>query len=122
MTATCRGRMRGSIRDSRTPDVRPELPALTGFLDDKRAIILRKTDGLTREELARPLPPSALTLAGLLDHLALVEDSWFRYRFAGLPVDELWAGHDLDADPDAEFRTAVELEPVPLIRVAPRSP
>lgn len=93
------------------PTSGPELPALTGFLDAQREIILRKTDGLTREELARPLPPSALTLAGLLNHLARVEDSWFRYRFAGLPVDELWAGHDRDADPDAEFRTAVELEP-----------
>jgi hypothetical protein len=40
-----------------------------------------------------------------------VEDSWFRERFAGLPEDELWAGHDWDADPDMEFRTATDLEP-----------
>ncbi len=32
-------------------------------------------------------------------------------RFAGLEDDVLWAGHDWDADPDYEFRTAVELEP-----------
>ena len=62
----------------------PELQALTGFLDQQRQTILRKADGLTREQLAQPLPPSSLTLAGLVNHLALVEDTWFRVRFAGL--------------------------------------
>ena len=70
--------------------------------------MLRKTEGLTREQLAQPHPPSSLTLGGLLNHLALVEDSWFRVRFAGLPDDELWAGIDWDADPDYEFRTAAD--------------
>jgi hypothetical protein len=93
------------------PDSGPELQALTGFLDWQRETILLKTDGLTREQLAQPLPPSSLTLAGLVNHLALVEDTWFRVRFSGLPDDELWAGHDWDADPDWEFRTATELEP-----------
>jgi uncharacterized damage-inducible protein DinB len=93
------------------PDSGPELQALTGFLDWQRETILLKTEGLSREQLAQPLPPSSLTLAGLLNHLALVEDTWFRVRFAGLPDDALWAGHDWDADPDWEFRTATELEP-----------
>jgi uncharacterized damage-inducible protein DinB len=89
----------------------PELQALTGFLDWQRETILLKTAGLSREQLAQPLPPSSLTLAGLVNHLALVEDSWFRVRFAGLPEDSLWAGRDWDADPDWEFRTAADLEP-----------
>jgi uncharacterized damage-inducible protein DinB len=93
------------------PKAGPELQALTGFLDWQRETILRKTAGLTREQLAQPLPPSSLTLAGLVNHLALVEDSWFRHRFAGLPEDQLWADHDWDADPDYEFRTAVDREP-----------
>ncbi len=93
------------------PNSGPELQALTGFLDWQRETILLKTDGLTREQLAQTLPPSSLTLAGLVNHLALVEDTWFRVRFAGLEDDGLWAGHDWDADPDYEFRTAVELEP-----------
>jgi hypothetical protein len=76
------------------PKSGPELPALTGFLDRQRETILQKTDGLSREQLAMTLPPSSLTLAGLVNHLALVEDSWFRDRFAGLPEDPLWAGHD----------------------------
>jgi hypothetical protein len=75
-----------------------------------------QSGGLTTEQLGRPLPPSSLTLAGLLNHLALVEDSWFRVRFAGLPEDGLWAGVDWDGDPDWEFRTATELEPEELRR------
>jgi uncharacterized damage-inducible protein DinB len=93
------------------PDSGLELRALTGFLDWQRETLLLKTEGLDREQLARTLPPSSLTLAGLVNHLALVEDSWFPHRFAGLPEDPLWADHDWDADPDYEFRTAVDLEP-----------
>jgi hypothetical protein len=93
------------------PDSGPELQALTGFLDWQRESILLKTDRLTREQLGRRLPPSSLTLAGLLNHLTRVEDSWFGVRFAGLPADGLWADHDREADRDRDFRTATELEP-----------
>src|SRR5207248_2355137 len=73
-------------------------------------------EGLTREQFAQPHPPSTLTLGGLLNHLALVEDSWFEVRFAGRPEDPEWAGIDWEADPDHEFRTAAELEPDELRR------
>jgi uncharacterized damage-inducible protein DinB len=98
------------------PESGPELDQLTSVLDYQRETILRKTDGLGREQLARPHPPSSLTLAGLLNHLALVEDSWFRVRFLGLPDDPLWAGIDWDADPDYEFRTAADVDPEELRR------
>ncbi len=98
------------------PDSGPELEQLTAFLDYQRATVLLKTDGLTAEQMAQRLPTSSLTLAGLLNHLALVEDTWFPERFAGLPEDELWAGVDWDADPDWEFRTATELPPDELRR------
>jgi uncharacterized damage-inducible protein DinB len=93
------------------PDSGPELQALTSFLDFQRETVLLKTDGLSREQLAQRLPSSSLTLAGLLNHLALVEDSWFRKRFRALPDDPLWADVDWDADPDYEFRTALDLAP-----------
>jgi uncharacterized damage-inducible protein DinB len=98
------------------PESGPELDQLTSVLDYQRETILRKTDGLTREQLAQQLPTSSLTLGGLLNHLALVEDSWFPVRFSGLPDDELWTGIDWDADPDYEFRTAADLEPAELRR------
>jgi hypothetical protein len=93
------------------PTSGPEPVQLTGFLDFLRETVLLKTEGLTGEQLARRLPPSSLTLGGLLNHLALVEDWWFRVRFAGLEHVEPWDGVDWDADPDWEFRTAAEPAP-----------
>ena len=88
---------------------------ITQFLDFLRETMLAKADGLTREQLARTHPPSALSLAGLLYHLALVEEDWAEVRFLGLPDREPWAGVDWDADPNWEFRTATQLEPAELI-------
>jgi dienelactone hydrolase/uncharacterized damage-inducible protein DinB len=88
-----------------------ERELLGQYLDFQRQTMLAKTEGLSREQLARRHAPSALTLAGLLYHLALVEESWLENRFAGLPVREPWAGVDFDADPEWEFRTSAELEP-----------
>ncbi|MGY1804278.1 DinB family protein [Blastococcus sp. SYSU D00922] len=96
------------------PDSGSERDLLSAFLDFQRETVLLKTEGLSAEQLARTIPSSSLTLAGLLNHLALVEDSWFQERFAGNPEREPWAGVDWDADPDFEFRTATELEPAEL--------
>jgi uncharacterized damage-inducible protein DinB len=93
------------------PDSGSERDLLTAFLDYQRATVLLKTEGLTAAQLTQTIPSSSLTLAGLLNHLALVEDSWFPVRFAGGADHELWAGVDWDADPDFEFRTAVDLSP-----------
>ena len=92
------------------PDSGPELVTLAAFLDYQRETMLQKTDGLTREQLAQPLAPSSLTLAGLLNHLAKVEDVWFRVRFAGLPEAGWRAGTDRVVDPDWDFRTASDLD------------
>jgi Protein of unknown function (DUF664) len=96
------------------PDSGSERDLLTAFLDFQRETVQLKTEGLTGEQLGRTLPSSSLTLAGLLNHLALVEDSWFPVRFAGHPDHQLWAGVDWDADPDFEFRTATDLAPAEL--------
>ena len=88
-----------------------ERELLGQYLDFQRQTVLAKTAGLSREQMTRRHAPSALTLAGLLYHLALVEESWLEERFLGLPVREPWAGVDFKADPDWEFRTSAELEP-----------
>lgn len=88
-----------------------ELGMLAQYLDYQRETMLRKTDGLTREQLAQKHPPSELTLGGLLYHLSLVEEDWMEARFAGLPDREPWASVDWDSDPNWEFRTAAHLEP-----------
>jgi uncharacterized damage-inducible protein DinB len=88
-----------------------EKTSLEQFLDFQRATVLIKAEGLSKEQLNRQLPPSELTLAKLLKHLALVEDSWFTERFAGRPEVEPWASAPFDDDPDWEFHTAHEDEP-----------
>lgn len=93
------------------PENASETVQLTAFLTYQRDTLLLKTEGLTREQLARPLPPSSLTLAGLVHHLALVEESWAVQRFAGRPAHEPWAGVDWDATPDWEMDVATSLDP-----------
>lgn len=88
-----------------------ERDALGQYLDYQRETILLKTEGLTKEQLARRIPTSDLTLAGILYHLALVEESWFEEEFLGLEPRADWRGIDWEADPNYEFRTALEKEP-----------
>ena len=96
----------------------PELPAidrnaderttLVEMLDYYRAVLLRKTWGLTPEQLATPVPPSDLTLGGLLLHMALVEDDWFDEGFAGNERREPWASAPWGDDPDWDFHAAAD--------------
>ena len=75
------------------PDPDPsadETTTLTQFLDYERATLLWKTEGLSSAQLAQKLPTSDLTLAGLLKHLALVEDDWLQEKFLGWPMPEPW--------------------------------
>ena len=88
-----------------------EFRLLVDYLDYQRETALSKTEGLTHVQLVSKHPPSELTLAGLLYHLALVEENWMEVRFSGLPEREPWASVDWDADPNWEFRTAESMEP-----------
>jgi uncharacterized damage-inducible protein DinB len=79
-----------------------ERPMLQAFLDWHRASLLWKCSGLTGDQLAqRTVPPSGLSLLGLLRHMTKVERTWFRQRFAGEPVDPPFG-----VDTEAEFTQA----------------
>ena len=99
------------MRQDPDPTTTTERDSLTQYLDYQRETILLKTEGLTKEQLTREIPSSGLTLAGLLYHLALVEESWFEVKFRGLKPRDDFAGVDWDADPDYEFRTATDQDP-----------
>ena len=93
-----------------------ERTMLLEFLDFHRATLVQKTRNLTQAQMAaRPVLTSSLTLAGLLKHHALNEDTWFSRRFAGLPELEPWASAPFDEEPDWEFTTAVDESPESLI-------
>jgi hypothetical protein len=79
----------------------PERDQLEAWLDYHRKTLLVKCSGLTGEQLATAsAPPSNLTLIGLVRHMAEVERSWFRTRFAAEPVGAMWSTEE---QPDAEF-------------------
>jgi uncharacterized damage-inducible protein DinB len=99
------------MRQRPDPTTASERDSLGQYLDFQRETVLLKTEGLTKEQLGQRIPTSDLTLAGLLYHLALVEEVWFEQRFAGLEEREEWRGIDWEADPDYEFRTALEKQP-----------
>ena len=84
---------------------------LLGFLDLYRATLVRKAAGLTQEQLATPLPPSTLTLGGLVKHMAIVEDDWFTSDMAGGEFPEPWASVDWEADRDWELNSAKDNTP-----------
>jgi uncharacterized damage-inducible protein DinB len=75
-----------------------ERETLTAFLDFQRATLARKCDGLSDAQLReRAVPPSRISLLGLVRHMAEVERNWFRPVLGGEPVSGLFAaGQDLD--------------------------
>lgn len=92
-------------RRTEQPYVADERRRLDAWLDYHRATLLHKCAGLTPHELAlRPLAPSELSLLGLVRHMAANERIWFRIRFAGAGVDDLYQSPE---HPDgAEFALA----------------
>ncbi|RIV40700.1 DinB family protein [Micromonospora radicis] len=85
------------------PYLGDERTMLAGWLNFHRDTLLHKCAGLTGDQLrTASVSPSTLSLLGLVRHMTVVERSWFRQRFAGVDLPELY---DFDADPDAEFNT-----------------
>jgi uncharacterized damage-inducible protein DinB len=88
-----------------------EVATLRAFLTYHRDTLRRKCAGLTQEQLAQPLPPSDMTLGGLMKHLALVESNWFDDYFRGVGLAPPFDTVDWDADPDWEFHSARDDSP-----------
>jgi len=74
------------------PLVGNEVETLLGFLDYQRATLAWKCAGLDDDQLRRALYPTSLNLAGMLKHLARVEDRWFSEVVAEAEPLEPWAG------------------------------
>ncbi len=91
-----------------------ERTTLCSMLDWYREGVVRKLDGLTHEQANRRLLTSDTTLAGIVNHLALVEDTWFTHRIEGRPDPAPWDAVDWAEDPDWDFHHAAD-EPVEVI-------
>jgi uncharacterized damage-inducible protein DinB len=83
------------------PFVADERTMLDGWLDWHRATLVWKCAWLAGEQLAdQSVTPSNLSLLGLVRHMAEVERSWFRSRFAGEAVTPIYTREDA---PDADI-------------------
>jgi uncharacterized damage-inducible protein DinB len=71
-----------------------EIQTLLGFLDYQRGTLDWKCRGATDEQLRVALPPTDMTLGGLLKHLARVEDYWFSEVVAEGAKPEPWSTMD----------------------------
>ncbi len=97
---------------------RPEPPlasgeweTLNGFLDFQRATLAWKTSGLDADQLATTLPPSSMTLVGLMKHLAYVEDDWFSRALHDQPRSAPWGDVDWASTPDWDWESATTEPP-----------
>ncbi|WUN46714.1 DinB family protein [Streptomyces sp. NBC_00306] len=87
-----------------------ERETLRAYLDYHRATLAMKTEGLTDDELRRrSMPPSALTLLGLVRHMAEVERTWFRRVINGEDIPLVWSDEgDYQVAYDANGSTGAE--------------
>ena len=79
--------------------VEGELATLQEYLTHYRLTLLMKCEGLTPEQLARrSVPPSTMSLLGLLRHLAGAERDWRGWILPGDPTPKLYGARDADFD------------------------
>jgi len=78
-----------------------ERSTLLDYLRRYRLTLELKCAGLTPAQLAtRSVPPSTMSLLGLVRHLAQVEQFWFRIVLAGQDVPRRYREHGRNADFD----------------------
>ena len=90
--------------DPRDTDELPvgETTTLRHYLDRYRMTFEMKCEGLTSEQLAtRSVPPSTMSLLGLVRHLAKVEHHWFRRTLEG--QTDLAHLYHTEEEPDLDF-------------------
>lgn len=88
-----------------------EVASLIGSLERQRATFAWKVGGLDRAALSATLGPSAITLGGLVKHLAFVEVFHLCTRVNGRRPGDPWEGVDWDATPDWPWTSAADDDP-----------
>ncbi len=92
------------------PLIADEREMLRAFLDYHRATLAMKCDGLSEQDLRRQsMPPSTLSLLGLVRHLAEVERTWFRRVINGEDIPLVWSNEgDYQVAYDASAATRAQ--------------
>jgi hypothetical protein len=97
------------------PAAGDELDTLLGALERERRYVAWKCGNLDAAGLRATLGPSAMTLGGLLKHLAGVEDDMFSVKLYGRDRRPPFDAVDWDADPDWEWHSAAGDSPEQLV-------
>jgi hypothetical protein len=84
-----------------------ELSGLTMFLEEQRAALLRKLDGLTDQQATSHPTASAFCMLTLVKHVAFVERRWFQLEVARRDIEGLWPPPD-DRELEIEPGDSVE--------------
>ncbi|WP_371776801.1 DinB family protein [Streptomyces sp. NBC_01438] len=92
------------------PSFGSERDMLRAFLDYHRATLAMKCEGLSDDQLRQQsMPPSTLSLLGLVRHMAEVERAWFRRVFEDNDAPMVWSDKiDFQAAYDASASTRDE--------------
>src|ERR1700742_245024 len=97
------------------PMVGDERGTLAGWLDFYRSTLAMKCGGIPETQLrTASVPPSPLTLLGLVQHMAEVERNWFRRTLAAEDAPPIYSagktpeGHDggFDLTADSSYAAA----------------
>jgi len=112
------GRYGDGMTDSDYPWEPPlagnEVEHLIGALDRLRTTFRWKADALDSAGLQTRIGASALTLGGLLKHLAAMEDYMFTAKLRGEPIGAPWDATGWTGDNDWEFSSAADDSPAQL--------
>jgi hypothetical protein len=92
------------------PSAGDELQTLHGALERIRGTFAWKCGGLDADAMRVTLAPSAVTLGGLLKHLAYVEDENFTWALLGAELGPPWDNLEVP-DPEWAWRTAADDTP-----------
>src|SRR5258708_38869043 len=100
----------------RPPVAADEAGTLLGFLEYERATLAWKCSELDAVGLRTTLGPSSMTLAGMLKHLARVEEYWFSYALHARDARDAaapWRAGDWKGDPGRDGQAALGDSPPP---------
>ena len=96
-----------TVHDMSEPNL-GEMETLARALDDYRAVVVWKLEGLSEEDARRPMVPSGTNLLGVVKHLAFVERWWYQAVLGQSDPEFPWTEDDPDADWRIEDGDTVE--------------
>ena len=98
-----------TIDRAEAPFEADERTMLEAWLEYHRATLALKCEGLSDAQLrVRSVPPSTLSLLGLVRHMAEVENNWFRFWLGGDGPVTRWEGDEDFAVDGADVREAFD--------------